>query len=222
MRWVDLAFLHWRIPPANLRPLVPGVLELDTFDGDVWVAVTPFLMSNVRPRFLPPVPTAAEFPELNVRTYVRHGGRGGVYFFSLDAASALAVAGARVATALPYHHARMSLVRDGEEISYASSRHGAAAEFRARYRPTGDVFRSAPGSFEHWSTERYSLFVLRAAGTLFRLDIEHEPWPLQPARCIIERNTMFTAAALPSPSTEPRVHFARALDVAAHLPLRSR
>ena len=48
-------------------------------------------------------PTAHAFPELNLRTYVKGpDGRGGVYFFSLDAASLLAVVGARVAFGLPY------------------------------------------------------------------------------------------------------------------------
>ena len=35
--------------------------------------------------------SVSEFPELNVRTYVRVNDRPGIYFFSLDAGSALAV-----------------------------------------------------------------------------------------------------------------------------------
>ncbi|HMC57503.1 MAG TPA: DUF2071 domain-containing protein, partial [Gemmatimonadaceae bacterium] len=177
MRWVDLAFMHWRVDASVLRPLIPAALEIDTFDGSAWVGVTPFRMSDVHPVALPPIPTARNFPELNVRTYVRRGAASGVWFFSLDAASQLAVFGARAIVGLPYFHASMLERRVGNDIHYESVRtghHNAPAELRARYRPTGDVFHSAPGSLEHFLTERYSLFSERM-GRLLRVDIEHVP-----------------------------------------------
>jgi uncharacterized protein YqjF (DUF2071 family) len=221
MRWEDLAFLHWQIPVEVLRRLVPAQLELDRHDGVAWIGITPFRMTRVRPVFTPPIPTASNFPELNVRTYVRLRDRAGVYFFSLDAASWLAVTAARTATGLPYFHARMSHARDGTDIEYASARIDSTAPsagFRARYRPTGDVSRSQPGSLEHFLTERYSLFVTRA-NRLLRLDIEHEPWPLQPASADIEHNTMAVAAGIQLPEAKPHVCFSRQLDVVAHWPV---
>lgn len=160
MTWVDLAFLHWPVPRSMLRALVPGELEIDTFRDTAWLGVTPFRMTNVRPVMLPPIPTARDFPELNVRTYVRHRGRAGVYFFSLDAASWLAVETARAMTGLPYYHATMKHRRAGNDIHHSSRRSmpGApAADFRARYWPTGEVFASSPDSLEFFVTERYSL-----------------------------------------------------------------
>lgn len=221
MRWIDLAFLHWRASVEDVRRLVPSALELDTFEGSAWIGVTPFRMTSVRPILAPPIPTAHDFPELNVRTYVRHGGRPGVWFFSLDAASWLAVLAARAATNLPYFHARMRAQRLGEDVVYESIRaHPGArpAEFRARYRPTGPAFHSAPDSFEYWCTERYSLFT-RLNG-LRRLDVEHARWSLQPARIDVERNTMAQAAGIALPSDAPRVHFSSRLDVVAHWPVR--
>ena len=100
--WHDLLFAHWQVNPDNLRPLVPAPLELDIYDGRAWVAVTPFHMSDVRMRALPPIPGMSAFPELNVRTYVKFGGVPGVFFFSLDAASRSAVIGARAAFFLLY------------------------------------------------------------------------------------------------------------------------
>jgi uncharacterized protein len=220
MTWVDLAFLHWPVPVNTLRPLVPASLEIETFEGSAWVAVTPFEMRNVRALGMLPVPTATDFPELNVRTYVQHGGRSAVWFFSLDAASWLAVAGARATTGLPYFHARMRARRTGEDLTYRSERTQAGARpavFHGRYRPTGDVYRSAPGSFDHWCTERYSLFSI-LAGRLLRLDIEHAPWPLQPAAAEIEVNTMAQASLIDLPRTAPHVLFAQRLDVLAHWP----
>lgn len=221
MRWVDLAFLHWRVSPDALRARVPAQLEIDTFDGSAWIGVTPFRMTGVHPVGLPPIPTVRDFPELNVRTYVRYKGRAGVWFFSLDAASQLAVFGARAVVALPYFHASMIERRVADEIHYESVRtghRGAAAEFRGRYRATGDVFNSTAGSLEHFLTERYSLFSVRM-GALLRLDIEHAPWPLQPASVTIERNTMTDWLGIRLPADPPHVLFASTLDVWAHLPV---
>src|SRR5438270_10035723 len=72
-RWNNLLFAHWPIDAAALHGLVPDALELDTFDGSAWVSITPFVLSHLSPRGLPPLPWVSEFPELNVRTYVTVG-----------------------------------------------------------------------------------------------------------------------------------------------------
>ena len=97
MTWHDLLFAHWRVDPESLRSRVPPGLSIDEHGGSAWLGVVPFTMSGVRARWVPPVPGAAAFPELNVRTYVtsEKDGRPGVWFFSLDAANPLAVRGAR-------------------------------------------------------------------------------------------------------------------------------
>jgi uncharacterized protein YqjF (DUF2071 family) len=144
-----------------------------------------------------------------------------VWFFSLDAGSKLAVAAARGATGLPYFHARMSEKRKGDEVSYDSVRtHAGAAraEFRARYRPVAPVYRAAAGSLDHWLTERYALFTVHG-GQLLRLDIEHEPWPLQHATVDIASNTMAAASGITLPGDAPHVRYAAKLDVMAHWPV---
>jgi uncharacterized protein YqjF (DUF2071 family) len=222
MTWTDLAFLHWKVPADLLRPLVPSALEIDTFDDSAWVGVIPFEMRDVAPGGLPPIPTASDFPELNVRTYVTHGGRAGVWFFSLDASSWLAVMGARGAANLPYFHARMNSVHPGaDDTSYECERThpGAApATFRAWYRPTGDPFTSAEGSFEFWCTERYCLFSMSHEGKLQRLDIEHARWPLQPAVADVVENSMAAASGIALPRDKPHVLFSKRIEVVAHWP----
>src|SRR4051812_15661753 len=107
--WHDLLFAHWPVDKATLAALVPSPLEPDVFEGTGWVGVVPFHMTNVAPRAVPNVPWISAFPELNVRTYVSVGGKPGVYFFSLDAASALAVAAARSLFNLPYYQATIDV-----------------------------------------------------------------------------------------------------------------
>src|SRR5215211_1409029 len=114
--WLDLLFAHWPIAPAVLRPAVSSAVPTDTFDGSAWIGITPFEVVGARPRGLPPLPWLSHFPELNVRTYVTVHGRPGIWFLSLDAARALVVHGARATYRLPYHHARMSVTRDGDRV----------------------------------------------------------------------------------------------------------
>src|SRR5262249_24967365 len=137
MRWHQLLFMHWPVGVDRLRPLIPPGLELDTFEGEAWLGVVPFRMSGIRHRLMPPVPGTSAFPELNVRTYVRQGGRSGVWFFSLDAANWMAVRTARTLFHLPYFNARMSCESKGDGVVYSSWRthRGAqACRFEGEYR----------------------------------------------------------------------------------------
>lgn len=219
MTWWDLLFAHWSAPTDALAARLPAGLELDTYEGRAYVGVVPFRMSNVRPRFLPPAPGLSAFPELNVRTYVRRGGVAGVWFFSLDAASRLAVRGARVGFHLPYFDAEMRVDRAGDGgIEYESRRtHRGAppATLRTRYRPVGPVSTPVPGSLDHFLTYRLSLFAADGAGRIFRADVAHPPWPLQPAEAEIQENRMLEQIGLPAPDVPPLLHFSRRLDVVA-------
>ena len=184
MRWEDLLFLHWAVAPEQVRPHLPAGLELDTFDGKAWLGVVPFTMASTRFRWLPPMPTARRFPECNLRTYVRHGDRLGVWFFSLDAHSRLAVEGARLGFGLPYFVADMASSRDGDQVAYRSrrtDRRGPEATFEGKWRPAGDWRQAAPGTLEQFLVERYSLFSVRR-GKLVRGDVAHPPWQLAEAQ----------------------------------------
>jgi uncharacterized protein YqjF (DUF2071 family) len=221
--WHDLLFAHWPIQPATLRAALPSGLELDTFEGRAWLGVVPFRMSGVRLRWSPPLPGLSAFPELNVRTYARIGDRPGVFFFSLDARSALAVAIARAWFHLPYFRARMSCVQDGETVRYAHARTDARAAGGAldvAYRPSGEVFLARAGTLEHWLTERYCLYAAEPDGRVWRADIHHRPWPLQPAEATFERNTVARAQGFELPPAEPLLHFARRQDTLVWRPKR--
>ena len=98
-------------------------------------------------------------------------------------------------------------------ISRRTHRGAPQAEFIGQYRPTGDVFRSAPGSLEAWLTERYCLYAVHSTGRVYRGEIHHHPWPLQEAEAEIEVNTMTLAHGIGLPEMAPLLHFARRLDV---------
>ncbi|MFV8752097.1 YqjF family protein [Nannocystaceae bacterium ST9] len=218
MSWLDLLFAHWSFAPDTIRALLPANLELDTREGRAWVGVVPFRMANVGPRGINWVPGVSAFPELNVRTYVVHEGKPGVWFFSLDAASMLAVRAARIGFHLPYYHADMRCEEREGWIDYHSDRAGEQpGRFVGRYRPIGEVYRSEPGTLEHWLTERYCLYALDRKGRIRRGEIHHEPWPLQAAQLELETCTVSEAWGI-HPVGEPEtLHFVRSLDVVGWL-----
>lgn len=217
MSWVDLLFAHWRVEPELLAARLPAGLELDTFDGEAWIAVVPFRMENVGPRGAPNLPFVSAFAELNVRIYVKTpDGYPGVWFFSLDAANWAAVRGARVGFHLPYFDAEMKCERDGQVIEYESRRRHSGfpdGDFIGRYRPLGEPYRAAPGSLEHWLTERYCLYAADDSGQLYRGEITHPPWPLQRAQAEIEINTVCDAHGIELSTTPDLLHFAERIDV---------
>lgn len=195
-----------------LRPLVPTRLEIEEYDGSAWVGVIPFWMSGVAMRPLPPIPGTSCFPELNVRTYVRHDDRPGVLFFSLDAANRLAVWFARTFFHLPYVFARMEATRSNREIAYRSQRPDGPI-FEGTYGPVGEVSLTKPGSLEHWLTERYCLYAESGRGQIYRANIHHRAWPLQNATADIRHNDMLAVHGIDVQGSAPLQHYAERLDV---------
>lgn len=241
MEWRDLAFLHWPIDAVAMRGALPAGFEPDLYEGRAWLGVVPFMMDQVRPRFLPAVPrwcgatSFSRFPELNVRTYVTCGGRPGVLFFSLDAASRSFVWAGRWrglgpvhGFGLPYFYAHMGLEIDEQPegwTRYTSERthKGApAARFEARYRPSpgSTPTPATAGSFEHFLTERYRLYSTTSRGAALVGEVHHAAWPLQPAECELSVCDMTAGLGFTLPDTAPVAHYAKRVDVAGWRPLR--
>ena len=218
--WHDLLFAHWPVNAAQLRAKVPAEFTLDLFDGSAWLGIVPFRMTNVVPRGVPALPWVSEFPELNVRTYVRVADEPGIYFFSLDAGSALAVHAARTMLNLPYFTASMSTAVDDGVVRYESKRDAFRdAEFRALYGPAGSAFTASRGSLEYFLTERYCFYNVNHHDEPYRLDIHHVPWALQPARAEFSLNTMAEVHGITLPDEPPLLHFVDRQDMVAWMPL---
>jgi uncharacterized protein YqjF (DUF2071 family) len=204
------------VPVSALRALVPAELEIDTFDGEAFVGLVPFTMTGVRPLWAPSVPGISDFHETNVRTYVHHRGQDpGVWFFSLDAASRIAVRIARSFWHLPYYHAHMALETGSYGVRYHSERRSTAnpAMCRVTSRPLTAPAAAKPGSLEHFLAERYFLFADTGNGTLCRGQVHHAPYPLQTAEVSAWDESLLAAARIARPSGDPLAHYAARVDV---------
>jgi uncharacterized protein YqjF (DUF2071 family) len=180
--WKDLLFVHWAVDVETLRGLVPPALAIDTFDGRAYLGLVPFRMHAVR---FGPV-KIADFLEVNLRTYVHAEGVPGVFFLSLDAESRLAVWGGRGLYRLPYRRAHMAMDTDGKRTLVRSERSDASSGSNASLEIEwtildGASHGAAPGTLEHFLTERYALYG-DSWGSPFRVRVHHPPWPLRRAR----------------------------------------
>jgi uncharacterized protein len=237
-RWRDLLFVHWEVPRATLRALVPPALEIDTFEDRAYVGLIPFAIPEARPPGrLPPVPTAAAFLETNLRTYVKGNGQPGIWFFSLEAASTLAVLGARAAYGLPYFRATMSssagepgttataTATGDRPIRYRSHRLWPGprpADLQIEYSVGAPMGTAVPGTLEHFLIERYTLFVQRRALGLLRANVRHAPYPLQRATVHAVDETLSRAAGLLALGRRAPDLFSPGVDVDIFAPERVR
>jgi uncharacterized protein len=223
--WNDVLFAHFAMAPSVLRPLVPEALTLDLYDDDAWLTISPFSTSHLRPSGVPPLPMLSYFPQVNVRTCVSREGKPGIFTFSADAANLSAVWFARVFFRMPYWHSAIQVSgaavrarrarQSGEDtIRFRSRRlHGPAAvsgpaTIDVAYTPAGTAERARPGSLDEFLIERYCIYSYHR-GRLYRTELHHQPWPLQPASVELQSNSLAEPLGLSLPPYPHLCHFSR-------------
>lgn len=215
--WKDLLFVHWSVPREAMRAVVPAPLELDEHGGKCWVGAVPFKMRDIRTSWMPRR-AGLDFLETNLRTYVTYKDRPGVYFFSLEASSWLAVKVARTVWKLPYFHATMSEHSEGNVRSYTSVRREGSRRFHARFRVGEELGPSKAGTFEHFLLERYLLFSMKDDEVL-EGQVHHVPYPAFQAEVLELEEQLVEAAGLPPTEGLPEIaHYSPGVDVSVFGP----
>ncbi len=231
--WSKLLFVHWRFSPHEIADLLPSRLTLDTFDGSAWIGLVPFHMSGVRPWWMPSVPGVSAFHETNVRTYVHlDGEEPGVWFFSLDASSSLAVRIARWKWRLNYFRANMQLRATAGKVHYQSERlwPGPVGPGTVIEAETGDLIgaldkdmppgQAVPGTLEHFLVERYVLYAQGHQDELLRGRVHHQPYPLREARLLEMQETLLKQSGIKTHGEPDHVAYSDGVDVEI-FPLRT-
>ncbi|WP_165064019.1 YqjF family protein [Marisediminicola senii] len=201
--WRNLTFVHWRVDPAEIAPLLPPGIVPDVYDGSSWVGLIPFGMHDSAVFGGPAVPYFGTFAEVNVRLYgVDHEGRRGVVFRSLEASRLAAVLAARVMFGLPYMWAKATMVTEPDGVlAYRSHRRTRSAPSSfVRVRTTDTAVLDDP--LADFLTARWLLFQTHLGRTV-AMPNEHRPWPLFEASIDDIRDELLPAAGITSVGTRP-------------------
>jgi uncharacterized protein len=203
--WRDALFIHFRVDPAKIQPLVP--LPLDLIDGQARVSLVAFTQNRLRPAIKS---RAAEFLSrplarhefLNLRTYVRLNGEPGIFFISEWIPNPLAVFLGPRLYGLPYKLAQLAYHTTAgyamrhvvaDERSFSS--HFACV---ANWDPNAIGAVSKRGSETEFLLERYTAYTHRL-DVLRRFRIAHQPWLQIPVSVTIVRRDLLTLFALGEP-----------------------
>ncbi|GGL51027.1 YqjF family protein [Halocalculus aciditolerans] len=221
MDWRDVCVASYPVDPNSVAPTLPDGVDVDTFGGDAYLSVVPFVMADVRPYKFPRA-VGPTFGELNLRTYVTGANGPGIYFYNLDATDRLGVALARATYHLPYYNADQRVLRRGDTLEFESERthRGVpSCTFNADYTPRGDPAPAESGSLSEFLLERYRFYV-EGDGTLLCGEVDHNPWPLREADYDVRENDLFDVNGFEDPAGEPHVVYSSGVEVAAHAPTR--
>jgi uncharacterized protein YqjF (DUF2071 family) len=178
-RWHHLLMLTFETPEALLAPLVPAGCELDRWTGRAYVSLVALRMDHVRVRGLA-VPGLTAYPQVNLRSYVRHAGQPAVCFVQELVPSRLLAAVARWRYGEPFAAGRV-------ELRVAGDAGGSTVEYRFgidrphhRISVRGSLETAVPGAatFEHWVKERARGCRTGRDGRLRTFDVAHPWWAL--------------------------------------------
>jgi len=218
MDWERVCFSSHAVDPDTVARTLPDRVDVDTYDGDAYLSVVPFLMGRVRPRGVPRR-FGRDFAELNLRTYVTVDGEPGIYFYNLDADDPLGVTLARTLFRLPYYRAetRVARVNDtGTRFESTRVHEGVPnCEFAATYEPTEEPTRPQSGSLTEWLVERYRFYTEGRTG-LWYGDVEHPPWRVADARIDVDENDLYEANGFEHPTGDAHVAYSPGVPVRAH------
>lgn len=220
-RWTNLAYLHWRYEPSVIQSLLPDGLEVDTFDSSAWVGLIPFSMRDVGVPHLPPVPYFGNFPEVNVRTYVRRNGIPGVWFFSLDVNRLAPALVARTTYLLPYCWGKASNELVGDILTTSVQRRWPSVASTKIEVQIGEAI-AEPDELAHFLTARWGLYSKGIGSTLMYAPVDHESWPLHQATLRHLEDSLIVRAGIPAPVGEPHVMFSPGVSVRIGMPHRSK
>jgi uncharacterized protein YqjF (DUF2071 family) len=187
--WRNLFLATYAVPPSLLKPRLPPGLELDTRGGDTFVSLVAFEFLRTAPQFplvrrIVPVVALGNFPELNLRFYVRQGRERGVVFVREFVPRRLVAWLARLLYNEPYRAAPLTSTWRDDADSLAMEYRLTWAGREHRVRVTGAKPPLVPGeaSDEHFFKEHRWGFGTTRRGRTLRYEVRHPVWEVFPVR----------------------------------------
>ncbi|MEZ4805296.1 MAG: DUF2071 domain-containing protein [Bacteroidia bacterium] len=170
--WNRVIFLHWRVELEDIRPLVPAELDIDSIHGTYWVSIVVFSVENTQTRILPPFKLLSNYQQVNIRTYVKHKNRPGVFFLNVEASKWWSCLIAKSLSGIQYRPAEMDRTDERFDSFSKDKCDNVNFDYELHYRV------SQKNELDYYLTERYALFT-KNRGKINEYNIHHLQWPLR-------------------------------------------
>jgi len=181
-RWANLILANYSVPAEILQPYLPPGVELDRWQGNTYASLVGFQFLDTRVLGIP-WPTFRNFPEWNLRIYVKRGDQRGVCFVREFVPQRFVAWVARAIYNEPYRAARMGMAID-------ESSENLRATYTLRYGGRTHTMRATgskpttipdPDSAEYFFKEHSWGFGQTRRGKLIRYEVNHPEWAIYPA-----------------------------------------
>jgi uncharacterized protein YqjF (DUF2071 family) len=193
-RWQNLCLFNYQVDPSVLSPLLPPGLTLDLLNGRAFVSLVAFDFLDTRVLSIP-LPGFRNFPEINLRFYVREGERRGVAFVRELVPSRVVAWVARTLYNEPYVRATMRShsQSSAQELTISHTLHWNGIENAIFVRANSQSMLESAESEAHFFKEHAWGYGVSRQGLLNRYEVEHEVWETYP---ILESKAKWDFAAI--------------------------
>ena len=176
--WRDLILASYAEDPALLEQHLPAGLELDLFEGQAVCSLVGFMFLDTRVMGVK-WPGYRNFPEINLRFYVREqsSGRRGVVFVRELVKSRLVAQIAKTFYNEPYVRASIqSKVTENETRTVRYSFQLKAGSGKMGVKSSADAHLPGEDSTEHWFKEHQWGYGTTRSGQTLRYEVQHPHW----------------------------------------------
>lgn len=179
-RWENLVLVTYKVKPEVLMSFLPKGLEPDTIDGSAFVSLVAFDFLNTKVKGIK-IPFHVNFPEINLRAYIKHDNRRGVIFIREFVPRFFISLIANTVYNENYRTAKMkSHIEQNGKILLSHSLKYKGKDYYISVEAANKPFIPPVDSTEHFFKEHEWGFGTNRAGESLSYKVEHPFWEVCP------------------------------------------
>ena len=176
--WLNVAAVTFAADEEQLRPYLPHGATIDTLEGSPRVSLVAFEFRRTRV-FGVAIPRHVDFPEINLRFYVRHNGERAVVFIRELVPRRAVATVARLLYNEPYRRVPMRCAAERTPDGSIVVRHRFGAGSSLTVRGAAGAVVPPAGSAAHWLTDHSVGVGRRRDGATRIYHVAHPTWALR-------------------------------------------
>ncbi len=179
-RWENLCLITYSVTPSVLEPLMPKGLRADTINENVFISLVAFDFLDTRVKGMK-IPFHVNFPEINLRFYVRNNEKRGVVFIREFVPKYFIALFARMLYNENYKSIKMKsgiTVNDERRVIHDINING--IKYSVKVTAENKPYMPSESSLEHFFKEHEWGFGKSKSGETLMYRVEHPHWKTFP------------------------------------------